>query len=89
MARALLPTLKKHMVGVLEILLILIPISFLLAGGGLVACIWAIKTGQYNDTDSPAQRLVFEDMELNIHKSHLSSSGGDVRNGTTRGEGHL
>ncbi len=44
-----------------EILFVLIPISMLLAGLGLSACIWAIRSGQYKDLASPPQFLVFED----------------------------
>ncbi len=47
----------------MEILYILIPISMLLAGSGLAACIWAIRNGQYKDMESPAQSLVFEEYE--------------------------
>lgn len=47
----------------MNILLILIPLSLILAGGALAACIWAIKSGQYRDVDSPAHKLVFEDMD--------------------------
>ncbi len=45
----------------LNILYLLISISFILAGGGLFACIWAIKNGQYSDVESAAQKLVFDE----------------------------
>jgi cbb3-type cytochrome oxidase maturation protein len=48
-----------------DVLYFLIPVSLVLAGGGLLACVWAIKSGQYDDVESPAQKLVFEDKEGN------------------------
>lgn len=46
---------------------ILIPISLFLATTALVSFIWAVKRGQFADISSPAERLVFEDLE-NIKK---------------------
>lgn len=39
----------------------LIFISLLLALGFLRAFFWAVKDGQYDDTDSPAVRILFDD----------------------------
>ena len=39
----------------------LIIISLLIALGFLKAFHWAVKSGQYQDTDSPAVRMLFED----------------------------
>lgn len=38
----------------------LILISLALAIGFLVAFFWAIKTGQYDDTETPARRILFD-----------------------------
>jgi cbb3-type cytochrome oxidase maturation protein len=45
----------------MSILLVLILISMLVAGSFLAAFIWAVKSGQYNDTYSPAVRILFEE----------------------------
>lgn len=47
----------------MDILLLLLPVSvFLLAvGGGLFW--WTVRSGQYDDLDSPAQRILFDDDE--------------------------
>ena len=45
----------------MSILLFLIPLSVLLATGFLLAFIWAIRSGQYDDTCTPAMRLLVED----------------------------
>jgi cbb3-type cytochrome oxidase maturation protein len=47
----------------LDILLFLIPLSFFFAGSGLMAFIWATKSGQFADMKTPAERLVFEDFQ--------------------------
>ena len=45
----------------MDVLYILIPLSLSMAACGLLACIWAIRTGQYRDTSGPAEILVFEE----------------------------
>ena len=44
----------------MEILIVLIIISFLLALGFLFAFIWAIRNGQYEDNYSPSIRILFD-----------------------------
>lgn len=39
----------------------LIFISVIIAGGFLWAFIWATKSGQYDDTYSPSVRMLFDD----------------------------
>ena len=50
------------------VLLILIPVSLLLAGVALGGCVWAIRSGQYDDVQTPAERLPLEDK---ISTNHL------------------
>lgn len=38
----------------MEIIYILIPISMVLAGGAIWGFFWAVKSGQFDDLDSPA-----------------------------------
>ena len=56
----------------MAVLFVLIPISLLLAGGGLLACVWAIRSGQFRDMKAPAQKLVFEEDLQNLKKRSLS-----------------
>ena len=44
-------------------LLYLIPIALLLGGIGLAAFLWALKSGQFDDLDGAAQRILFDDDE--------------------------
>ena len=42
-------------------ILYLIPIALLLGLLGLAAFLWALKSGQYDDLDGAAQRILFDD----------------------------
>lgn len=45
----------------MSVLFVALPIAMLLAAGSLAACIWCIRQGQYEDLDTPAVRILFED----------------------------
>tara|TARA_Y100000294_G_C8430098_1_gene286444 strand:+ start:527 stop:694 length:168 start_codon:yes stop_codon:yes gene_type:complete len=45
----------------MSILLYLIPIALVLGLIGLGAFIWAIKSGQYDDLDGAARRILIDD----------------------------
>jgi cbb3-type cytochrome oxidase maturation protein len=42
-------------------LLYLIPIALLLGGAGLAAFLWSLRSGQYDDLDGAAARILLED----------------------------
>jgi cbb3-type cytochrome oxidase maturation protein len=42
-------------------LLILIPIALCLGIAGLLAFTWALRTGQFDDLDGAASRILFDD----------------------------
>jgi cbb3-type cytochrome oxidase maturation protein len=42
-------------------LLILIPVALFLGGVGLTAFIWSLKSGQYDDLDGAAWRILQDD----------------------------
>jgi cbb3-type cytochrome oxidase maturation protein len=42
-------------------LIYLIPISFLLGAAGLAAFLWSFRSGQYQDLDGAAERILFDD----------------------------
>jgi cbb3-type cytochrome oxidase maturation protein len=46
------------------VILLLIPLSLLLAAGFLSAFIWAVRSGQYEDTGTPALRVLNDDGTL-------------------------
>ena len=45
----------------MSILVVLIFISALIGSGFLIAFIWAMKSGQYDDAETPAIRMLFDD----------------------------
>lgn len=47
----------------MEIVYLLVPLSLCLSLFGLYAFFWAIKDGQYDDTDTPQIRILFDDKE--------------------------
>lgn len=44
----------------MNILLILLPVALLLGGAGLAAFLWSLRSGQYDDLDGAANRILFE-----------------------------
>ena len=44
-------------------LLLLIPVALLLGGIGLVAFVWALRSGQFEDLDGAAMRILNDDDE--------------------------
>lgn len=44
-------------------LLILIPVALFLGGLGLVAFIWAMRSGQFEDLDGASMRILNDDAE--------------------------
>ena len=45
----------------MESLIYLIPAALLLGGLGLAAFLWALKSGQYDDMEGNASRILFDD----------------------------
>jgi cbb3-type cytochrome oxidase maturation protein len=43
------------------ILIYLIPVALLLGGLGLAGFLWALRSGQYEDLDGAASRILFDD----------------------------
>ncbi|MFG1499122.1 cbb3-type cytochrome oxidase assembly protein CcoS [Halobacteriovorax sp. XZX-3] len=50
----------------MEVIIVLLPIAIFLAVGFLLFFIWATKTGQYDDLDTPSIRVLFEEEKNNI-----------------------
>ncbi len=52
----------------MTILVYLIPVALLLGGLGLAAFLWALRSGQYEDLEGAASRILFDD-DLPSHGS--------------------
>ncbi len=47
-------------------LLMLIPVALVLGGVGLAGFLWALRSGQFDDLDGAANRILFDDDETKI-----------------------
>lgn len=47
----------------MQVVIILIAASILVAFGFLMAYLWAVKTGQYDDKYTPSIRILFDDQK--------------------------
>jgi cbb3-type cytochrome oxidase maturation protein len=45
----------------MSVIIILIACSILIAGGFLLAFLWSVRNGQYDDDYTPSVRMLFED----------------------------
>lgn len=52
----------------MNILLLLIPVALLLGFAGLAAFIWALRSGQFEDLDGAAVRILIDDEDANSGK---------------------
>jgi len=58
----------------MEIVFVLLPLSLLLVAIAFVAYVWALRTGQFDDLDTPARRMVVdEDTESGGKKKQLEN----------------
>ena len=48
----------------MSVLWIVIPIALLFAAIGVYAFIWTVRTGQMDDLETPATRILFDDDEV-------------------------
>jgi cbb3-type cytochrome oxidase maturation protein len=45
----------------MEVLYVIVPLAVAFAGGALLAYIWAVKSGQFDDMTTPASRVIVDD----------------------------
>jgi len=45
----------------MSVIIILIAASILIAGGFLIAFLWSVKNGQFDDDYTPSVRMLFDD----------------------------
>jgi len=60
----------------MSVIFILISASLLIAIGFLVAFLWSVKSGQYDDDYTPSVRMLFED-EITKNKSEIINKTND------------
>ena len=45
----------------MSVLYIVLPLALLVATGAVVAFVWAARAGQFDDLETPARRILFDD----------------------------
>jgi len=55
------------------IILILIPLSLLFAAAFLGAFFWAVRSGQYEDTRTPAMRILVDEAQVRAASETIST----------------
>lgn len=48
----------------MNVLFILLPLALLLAAGFVVVFVWAVRSGQFDDMDTPGMRMLHDDEPL-------------------------
>ncbi|WP_404424552.1 cbb3-type cytochrome oxidase assembly protein CcoS [Thalassospira australica] len=56
-------------------LLLLIPIALFLGLLGLAAFLWSLKSGQFDDIEGAANRILFDDDDQEPQDSHTKNNG--------------
>ncbi len=73
----------------MEILFVLIPLSLILLGIAVWAFFWAVKSGQFDDLDSPAYRILLdEDEPSDSPPEEEQEAPGEPPNDSDRRSGH-
>lgn len=61
----------------MSVLYIALPIALLLGGGGLIACLYCIRDGQYDDLDSPSVRVLIDDRRVDDEPGESGADGSE------------
>lgn len=66
----------------MEVMYLLIAFSLILATGFLLAFIWAVRSGQYDDRDTPSMRMLIDDVVPLDRKKKGKKEGGKTDEAT-------
>ena len=56
----------------MKMIFLVLPLALLLAGVAVAAFMWAARRGQFDDLDTPAQRMLHDDLPVEVRR------GGEV-----------
>ena len=48
----------------MSVIYIVLPLALLIAIGAVIAYIWAVRSGQFDDLDTPGVRMLHDDEEI-------------------------
>ncbi len=60
----------------MSVLYVALPVAILLGGAALIACLYCIRTGQYDEMESSSMRILIDDQP--IAKEELSQSNAET-----------
>jgi len=60
----------------MDIMMLLVPCSLLVSGGFLFAFLWATRSGQFDDTSTPAIRMLFDERTTMENDEHQPTTKG-------------
>jgi cbb3-type cytochrome oxidase maturation protein len=63
---------------IVSVFIVLIFFSILVAGGFLVAFIWSVRSGQYDDDYTPSVRMLFDDPPSSDNNSSINQNSKDA-----------
>lgn len=64
----------------MNIIFVSIPISLLLLGIGIGVFFWAVRSGQFDDLDSPAYSVLMDDEDKAKSRREVDTAAGDSEN---------
>ncbi len=68
----------------MEILFLLIPLSLALVGVIVWAIVWAVKSGQFDDLEGPAYRILLDDNDTPSSTPEQTEKSSDADDTPTR-----
>jgi cbb3-type cytochrome oxidase maturation protein len=63
----------------MSVIYFLIGIGIIVAGGFLLAFIWAVKSGQYDDDYTPSDRMLFDDFKPDSNLDHATTDSSEMK----------
>jgi cbb3-type cytochrome oxidase maturation protein len=63
----------------MDIIYLLVPLSLVLVGGIVWAFLWAVRSGQFDDLEGPAHRILMDDDDIHVERPTEAGSGDDDR----------
>jgi cbb3-type cytochrome oxidase maturation protein len=58
----------------MSVIVVLIGFSIIVAAGFLVAFLWAVRSGQYDDDISPSVRILYDNEELKSEQTNTNQN---------------
>ena len=62
----------------MSVVFVLVFVAIIMAGAFLIAFIWSVKNGQYEDTYTPSVRMLFDDPPVKIDDGVEQSTEGET-----------